>query len=87
MLQLRPRPAGGGGGGGGVSSVSVWRTFGILLVFELALDDLGLGATTGALNSLDVLIILVGCHDCLQLPICDLKESGFIWVYTSTITL
>jgi hypothetical protein len=50
-----------------VSSVSVRGTFGILLVLELALDDLGLGATAGALNPLDVLVILVGCQDCLQL--------------------
>jgi hypothetical protein len=57
------------------------------LVFELALHDLGLGATAGALNPLDVLVILVGCQDCLQLRVCDLKESGFIWVYTSTIAL
>ena len=72
---------------GGVSGVGVRRTFGILLVLELALDDLGLGATAGALNPLDVLVILVGCQDCLQLRVCDLKESGFIWVYTSTIAL
>ncbi len=78
---------GGSGAGAGVSGVGVRRTFGILLVLELALDDLGLGATAGALNPLDVLVILVGCQDCLQLPVCDLKESGFIWVYTSTITL
>ena len=62
-------------------------TFGILLVLELALDDLGLGATAGALNPLDVLVILVGGQDCLQLRVCYLKESGFIWVYTSTFTL
>ncbi len=82
---------GGWGGGGGVSGVGVLRTFGILLVLELALDDLGLGATAGALklglNPLDVLVILVGCQDCLQLLVCCLKGSGFIWVYTSTITL
>ncbi len=51
MLQLRQRQ-GGGDGGGGVSSVGVQRTFGILLVLELALEDLGLGATAGALNPL-----------------------------------
>jgi hypothetical protein len=71
---------GGRGGGGGDSVVGVLRTFGILLVLELALDDLGLGATAGPL---DVLIILVGCQDCLKLRICYLKESGFIWVYMS----
>jgi hypothetical protein len=94
MRLLRPRPdaaaAGGGGGGGGcggISGVGVRRTFGIHLVLELALDYLGLGATAGALNPLDVLVILVGCQDCLQLRVCYLKESGFIWVYTSTITL
>ena len=94
MRLPRLRPGGGGGGGdgggagGGVSGVGVRRTFCILLVLELALDDLGLGATAGALNPLDdVLVILVGCQDCLQLRVCYLKESGFIWVYTSTITL
>ncbi len=35
-------------------------------------------ATAGALNSLDVRVILVGCLDCLQLRGCYLKESGFI---------
>ncbi len=59
----------------------------VLLVLKSALDDLGLGATTGALNPFDVLVILVGCQDCLQLRVCNLKESGFIWVYTSTIAL
>ncbi len=85
----RVRRGGGGGGGGGccISSVGVLCTFGIHLVLELALDDLGLGATAGALNPLDVLVILVGCQDYLQLRVCYLKESGFIWVYTSTITL
>jgi hypothetical protein len=80
----RVRRGGGGGGGGGVR-----RTFGIHLVLELALDDLGLGATAGALNPLDVRVrvTLVSCQDCLQLRVCYLKESGFIWVYTSTITL
>ncbi len=53
------------------------------------LDYLGLGATAGALNLVDVLVILAGCQDCLQLRVrvCDLKESGFIWVYPSTIAL
>ncbi len=37
----------------------------VLLVFKLVLDDLGLGATAGALNPLDVLVI--GCQDCLHL--------------------
>ncbi len=79
---------GGGGGICGVSGVGVRRTFSIILVLELALDDIGLGATAGALNPLDdVLVILVGCQDCLQLLVFYLKESGFIWVHTSTITL
>ncbi len=80
---------GGGGGGAGccVISVGVLRKFCILLVLEFALDYLGLGATAGALNPLDVLVTLVGCQDCLQLRVCYLKESGSIWVYTSTITL
>ncbi len=84
---VRRGGGGAGGAGGGVSGVGVLHTFGILLVLELALDDLGLGATAGALKSPDVLVILVGCQDCLQLRVCDLKESGFIWVFTSTITL
>ncbi len=62
---------GGGGAGGGVSGVGVRRKFGILLVLELALDDLGLGATAGALNPLDVLVILVGCQDCC----CNCKSA------------
>jgi hypothetical protein len=70
------------GAGDSVSGVGVRRKFGILLVLrvELALDDLGLGATAGALKPLDVLVILVGCLNCLQLRVCDLKESGFIWL-------
>ncbi len=88
MRQLRSRPARWRGvGGGGVSGVGVWRMFSILLVLELGLDDLGHGATAGALNPLDALVFLVGCQDCLQLRVCYLTESGFIWVYTSTITL
>ncbi len=87
MRLLRPRPdaaaapasgGGGRGGGGGISGVGVRRTFSIHLVLELALDDLRLGATAGALNLLDVLVILVSCQDCLQLRVCYLKESGFI---------
>ncbi len=39
----------------------------VLMVLESALDNLGLGATAGALNPLDVLVIVVGCQDCLQL--------------------
>ncbi len=34
-------------------------------VLELALDHLGLGATAGSHNPLDILVI--GCQDCLQL--------------------
>ena len=78
---------GGGGSCGSVNGVGVRRKFCILLVLELALDNFGLGATAGALNPLDILVILVGCQDFLQLRVCYLKESGFIWVYTSTITL
>ncbi len=63
------------------------RCSSVLLVLESAVDYLGLGATAGALSPLDILVILVGCQDCLQLRVCDLKESGFIWVYTSTMTL
>ncbi len=85
--RVRLGGGGGGGGGGGISGVGVLRTFCIHLVLELALDDLGLGATAGALNPLDVLVILVGCQDYLQLRVCYMKESGFIWMYTSTITL
>ncbi len=66
--------------------VGVWSKFRILLVLELALDNLGHGPTAGALNPLDVLV-LVGCQVCLQLRVCYLKESGFIWVYASSIAL
>ncbi len=72
----RVRRGGGGGGvgSGGISGVGMRRTFGIHLVLKLALDDLRLGATAGALNPLDVLVILVGCQDYLQLRVCYLKE-------------
>jgi hypothetical protein len=75
---VRRGGGGGGGGGGGISGVGVRRTFGIHLALELVLDYLGFGATAGALNPLDGLVILVGCQDCLQLRVCYLKESGFI---------
>ncbi len=39
--------------------------YGTHFIFELALDYLGLGATAGALNPHDILVI--GCHDGLQL--------------------
>ncbi len=69
MRLPRPSPAGwGGGGGGGVGlGVGGGRRFGTLLVrvLELALDDLGLGATAGAHKPLDVLVI--GGQDGLQL--------------------
>jgi hypothetical protein len=46
-------------------SALVWRCSSILLVLELALDDLGLGATTCVMNPIDVLTI--GSQDSLQL--------------------
>ncbi len=59
-------PAGGAaaaapGAGGGAARVLyaglvLGRCSGVFLVLESALDDLGLGATPGALNPLDVLI-------------------------------
>ncbi len=49
----------------GVAAASAASAVGILLVFKLALDDLGLGATAGALNPHDV--ILIGGQDGLQL--------------------
>ncbi len=42
----------------------LWRCSSVM-VLKSALDYLGLGASTGALNPLDVLVI--GCQDCLQL--------------------
>jgi hypothetical protein len=52
------------------------------LVLESGLEYRGLVATAGALNPLDVLVKVVrtACN-------CDLKESGFILVYASTIAL
>ena len=55
----------GGGCDGSVGGVGVWRKSGIILVLELALDHLGLVATAGAHNRLDILVI--GCQDVLQL--------------------
>ena len=72
--------AGGGGSGccsracsrGGGSTARVFNAFflpgkcsGVLLVLNLALDDLSLGATAGSLNPLDVLV--KGGQDGLQL--------------------
>ncbi len=55
------------------------RCSSVLLVLESALDNLGLGATAGALNPLDILVILVGCQDCLQLRVCESQASfGYI---------
>jgi hypothetical protein len=52
--------------GGRVScSVLFQRCSGILLVLEHELDDLGLWATAGTLNPIDVLVI--DGQDCLQL--------------------
>ncbi len=52
--------------GGSVSgSVLVWCCSGTYLVLKIALDDLGLGATAGALNPIDVHVI--GSQDGLQL--------------------
>ncbi len=63
-----------------------------LLVFESELHDLFLGATAGALNPLDVLVILVGCQDCLQLRVCDLSQASFgyiirIYIYHRALVL
>ncbi len=52
----------------------VGRCSSVHLVLESALDDRGLGATAGGLNPWTA-------------SNCKLKESGFILVYTSTITL
>ena len=76
---------GGGGGNCSVSGVGVRRTFGILLVLELALDDLGLGATACALNPLDVLVILIGCHDCLRLE--GVRLHLGIYIYHHALVL
>jgi hypothetical protein len=55
------------------------------LVLELALDDLGLGATTGALNPIDVLIIV--CQDCLQLLLEEVRLHFGIHIYHHTLVL
>jgi hypothetical protein len=59
-LGLHRQLAGSVGG-----SVLVLLCSGILLVLELALDYLGLGATAGVLNPIDILI--TGSQDNLQL--------------------
>ncbi len=51
----------------------------VLLVLESALDCLDLGATTGAQNPLDVLII--GCQDCLQLLLEGVRLHFRIYIY------
>ena len=61
-IVLRGGSAAGRGGGGLrcrclVAGVLVRRCSGIILVLESALDDLGLGATAGAVNSHDVDVI------------------------------
>jgi hypothetical protein len=61
-----------------VAGVLVWRCSGIILVLESALDDLGLGATAGAVNSHDVDVI--GRQGGLQLRLEGVRSHGGVYV-------
>ncbi len=96
ILRFLGRSGGGGGGArppwrsgrrghghlrGRSGSLVLGRCFSVLLVLESVLDDLGLGAIDGALNPLDVLVILVGCQDCLQLRLQGVRLHLGICIY------
>ena len=76
---------GGGGGGGRVGGVGVWRKSGIILVLELALDHLGLVATAGAHNRLDILVI--GCQDVLKLRLEGVRLHFGVYFHHCTLVL
>jgi hypothetical protein len=63
------------------------RCSSVLVVLESALDDLGLGATADALNHLDVLVILVGCQDCLQLRLEGVRLHFGKYIYHRALVL
>ena len=64
---------------------SLRRCSGVLLVLELALEDLGLGATAGALDPLDVLV--KGCQDGLQLRLEGVRLHFGIYIYHLALML
>ena len=64
---------------------SLRRCSSVLLVLESALEDLGLGATAGALNPLDVLV--KGCQDGLQLQLEGVRLHFGIYIYHCALVL
>ena len=64
---------------------SLLRCSGVLLVLESALEDLGLGATAGALNPLDVLV--KDCQDGLQLRLEGVRHHFGIYIYHRSLVL
>ena len=64
---------------------SLRRCSGVLVVLESALEDLGLGATAGALNPLDVLV--KGCQDGLQLQLEGVRLHFGIYIYHRALVL
>ncbi len=93
---FRPRscpPELGAGGGSSPShaglaavaglAASAASASGASLVLELALDHLGLGATAGAHNPLDILV--KGCHDGLQLRREGVRLHFGVYIHHSTL--
>ena len=64
---------------------SLRRCSGVLLVLESGLEDLGLGATAGALHPLDVLV--KGCQDGLQLQLEGVRLHFGIYIYHRALVL
>ena len=58
---------------------------GVLLVLKSVLKDLGLGASAGALNPLDVLV--KGCQDGLQLQLEGVRLHFGIYIYHRALVL
>jgi hypothetical protein len=102
ILRFLGRSGGGGGGArppwrsggrgrcrlrGRSGGLVLGRCSSVLLVLESALDDLGLGATAGALNPLDVLVILVGCQDRLQPRLAGVSLHLGLYIYHRALVL
>ncbi len=87
----QPLPRRGWCGGGAARILDACLVLGrcssVLLVLKLALDYLGLVATAGALNPLDVLVKLVACQDCLQLLLEGVRLHFGIYIYHLALVL